>query len=233
MCISIELKQYKMRVLKVKSRLKVLSSGHEFFVDNVLVLGKDDHVKGILNEIYDPKLFRVVSFDFENLGAVMGRGIYDINNINFPLLSKQKTSLINMIGDWESSDDVEKREQASDVEGILNLIDYIQDYATDVKGIPQKEVFPNLEKDAEEFGEALLEMDELAFHAWLKGEEPLEGDEFYNRAPRKIKDILDTYNEDAELYQEAQRVVEELEEEGYTAEYGLDGTLYGFKTFKQ
>jgi hypothetical protein len=47
--------------------------------------------------------------------------------------------------------------------------------------------------------------------------------------PKKITDILNTYDEDADPYHEARRLVSELEKVGWTAEWGLSGELYDLK----
>ena len=62
-------------------------------------------------------------------------------DIDFKQLRKQKDILINMIQDWGESNDKQQRLYAEEVEGILNLIDNIQDQAVDVHGLSEEEVF--------------------------------------------------------------------------------------------
>lgn len=51
--------------------------------------------------------------------------------------------------------------------------------------------------------------------------------EEYDNAPEKIKAILDSYDEDCEnSYKECERIINELENEGYTADYDLSGELF-------
>lgn len=69
-----------------------------------------------------------------------------IDFINFEKLKEQKTKLLSMIGDWESSPETPKQETAKEVMGIVHLIDHIQDYAVDVLGKDENEVF-NLEEE--------------------------------------------------------------------------------------
>jgi hypothetical protein len=69
-----------------------------------------------------------------------------IDFIDFEKLRKQKEKLLSMIEDWESSPDKSKQESAKEVMGIVHLVDHIQDYAVDVLGKDEKEVF-NLEEE--------------------------------------------------------------------------------------
>jgi hypothetical protein len=69
-----------------------------------------------------------------------------INNIDFDLLKEQKLILINMIQDWGESDDEEQREDAQQAEGLLNLIDAMQDYAIDKLNIREDKIL-NYDKE--------------------------------------------------------------------------------------
>ena len=64
-----------------------------------------------------------------------------IEKIDFKKLKNQKQILINMIQDWGESDDPHQKSDANDVEGLLSLIDSIQDYAVDVLGMKESDVF--------------------------------------------------------------------------------------------
>jgi hypothetical protein len=64
-----------------------------------------------------------------------------INGIDWKLLKKQKIHLLKVI----NKDAVTPKEKES-LEGMLNLLDSLQDYAVDVMGIDEKTVF-NLHKD--------------------------------------------------------------------------------------
>ena len=66
---------------------------------------------------------------------------HDLSKINYLLLREQKTILINMIQSWEEADDEQQRKDAKEVEGILYLIDEIQDQAVDVLGKDEELVF--------------------------------------------------------------------------------------------
>jgi len=66
---------------------------------------------------------------------------HDLSKINYLWLREQKTILINMIQSWEESDDEQQRKDAKEVEGILYLIDEIQDQAVDVLGKDEELVF--------------------------------------------------------------------------------------------
>lgn len=47
--------------------------------------------------------------------------------------------------------------------------------------------------------------------------------------PIEVKAVLDTFNEDADSYQELSRLVSELEPLGYTFDYYLDAVPYGLR----
>lgn len=64
-----------------------------------------------------------------------------IKKIDFEKLKAQKAIFINMIQDWGESDDPQQKSDANEVEGLLSLIDSIQDYAVDVLGIKESDVF--------------------------------------------------------------------------------------------
>jgi len=50
--------------------------------------------------------------------------------------------------------------------------------------------------------------------------------------PQRVKDILDSWDDNKELYQECSRIKAELNQERYTCDYGLDGQLYDVKPLK-
>jgi hypothetical protein len=62
-------------------------------------------------------------------------------NIDWPLLSKQKLTLIQAL---DYLNDRDEKEAAIDLEGILCLIDSLQDYAVDDLGYDDNQVFPGL-----------------------------------------------------------------------------------------
>lgn len=64
-------------------------------------------------------------------------------DIDFPLLREQKSTLLEMQGELPSP----KRFEV--LEGILNLIDTIQDQAVDNYGVSEKEVFSRKEESNE------------------------------------------------------------------------------------
>lgn len=68
-----------------------------------------------------------------------------LKNIDWELLKKQKKSLLAVIEYFETN----KMPLVEDLEGILNLIDAIQDNAVDVYGVDENLVF-DLEKDEED-----------------------------------------------------------------------------------
>lgn len=66
-----------------------------------------------------------------------------IDFIDFEKLKKQKEALLEIMSAVTGGVDQKK---VDEVQGIVNLIDHIQDYAVDVLGKDEKEVF-NLEEE--------------------------------------------------------------------------------------
>ena len=74
-----------------------------------------------------------------------------MNGIDFEMLKKQKKDLVSVIGHLESSAKTvgkaseifgkQIQDQADSLQGILNIIDSIQDLAVDVYGEDENEVF--------------------------------------------------------------------------------------------
>lgn len=48
----------------------------------------------------------------------------------------------------------------------------------------------------------------------------------YDVLPEKVKDVLATYDDNQDLYKEAERLVGELNLIGWTADYDLSGELF-------
>jgi hypothetical protein len=53
--------------------------------------------------------------------------------------------------------------------------------------------------------------------------------EEYDNLPQEVKDILDSFDENKDSYQECDRIIDELEDIGWTADYGLSGEIYDVK----
>jgi hypothetical protein len=66
-----------------------------------------------------------------------------IDFIDFEKLKEQKTAMLELMDAVKGGVDQKK---IDDAQGIINLIDHIQDYAVDVLGKDEKEVF-NLEEE--------------------------------------------------------------------------------------
>lgn len=47
--------------------------------------------------------------------------------------------------------------------------------------------------------------------------------------PDVISDIIESYNENIDLYKENERMLKEMNKHGYTFEYGLDGVPYDLR----
>jgi hypothetical protein len=216
-----------MKVYRVKTRLIPLGTKQEIIVSNDIVIGDEERVIEVLERIYTTDKFRIVTFEFHELCAYMGRQIFDLGRIDFPILSKQKNTLTKMIQAWGESDNSKQRDDAELVEGLVSFVSKIQDYAVDVLGIPYDKVFPELEKEAEDFGEMMTPKD---FNYWVCMNNPIEdGDTFYAKAPPIVKQALDSFDEHGSMYEECDKVIKRLNEVGYTAEYGLDGqSIFNF-----
>jgi hypothetical protein len=74
----------------------------------------------------------------------------DLANIDYKALKEQKAILINMIQDWGEADDEQQKKDAEKAEGLIHLIDAIQDYAVDVLRKDENEVF-NLESEDDKY----------------------------------------------------------------------------------
>lgn len=68
-----------------------------------------------------------------------------LSKIDYALLAKQKLALLKLQDLCLRSDDPRLVLLADETEGIVNLIDGIQDVAVDTLKLPPSEVFPNLE----------------------------------------------------------------------------------------
>jgi hypothetical protein len=63
-------------------------------------------------------------------------------NIDWRLLKKQKEKLLQIINEPKREGELLSPDQCKAVQGIINLIDAIQDDAVDIGGLPEKVVFP-------------------------------------------------------------------------------------------
>lgn len=50
--------------------------------------------------------------------------------------------------------------------------------------------------------------------------------EEYDNLPQDIKNIVDSWDDNKNLYDECSRIKNELEQKGWTCDYGLDGMVY-------
>lgn len=64
-----------------------------------------------------------------------------IEGINYKLLRSQKESLIRMVEEAKTKGSPEQKKEAESTEGIINLIDSIQDYAVGSLGMKETIVF--------------------------------------------------------------------------------------------
>lgn len=70
-----------------------------------------------------------------------------VRKINWELLKKQKETLIRLACENSNNTCLSKEEQ-SDLDGVVYLIDAVQDWAVDDQGVAKELVFPNMEEDS-------------------------------------------------------------------------------------
>lgn len=51
----------------------------------------------------------------------------------------------------------------------------------------------------------------------------------YDALPENIKEILGSYDDNKNVYKECERIIKELEKNGYTADYDLSGDIFDLK----
>lgn len=197
-----------MRVLRIKTRLKPVGTNQEIIVKNDMLIGDGEQIKNVLERLYTPDNFKIITFDFYELNLFVGKQVFDLGHIDMGVLSQQKAILINMIQAWGEADDQQQREDAQMMDGLVGLIETIQDYAVDKLGLPEKEVFPNLEEDAEEFADLFEE---------------------YESLPENVRTAIESFDADGNSYEECARVQKLVEKLGYTFDYGLDGEPYSLR----
>lgn len=54
-----------------------------------------------------------------------------------------------------------------------------------------------------------------------------------SKFPKKVQAVLSSFNEDMDGYKECQRIVDELEQIGWTAEFYLDAELFNIRRKKK
>ena len=69
-----------------------------------------------------------------------------ISKIDLEMLKRQKAILINMIEDWTQCSDPDQRKDGEEMEGLLSLLDSIQDQAVEY-GYGKEDVIYNLTHD--------------------------------------------------------------------------------------
>ena len=71
-----------------------------------------------------------------------------ITKIDWKLLREQKTKLIYLMNRARCTIEIEE-DDSNAIEGIISLIDAIQDYSTDIMGLSEEEVFNLTPEDDE------------------------------------------------------------------------------------
>lgn len=51
----------------------------------------------------------------------------------------------------------------------------------------------------------------------------------YDKLPTDVRQIIDQFRDGTDAYKECERIISELNNIGWDADYGLDGILYDFK----
>ena len=92
-----------------------------------------------MNENYD--------HDVDSIKEKLDQAPEFLKGIDWTLLKKQKLDLLYTIADVEETDNVERLESLN---GILHLIDSLQDYVCDEIGIPDYMVFTLLDDEDNE-----------------------------------------------------------------------------------
>lgn len=64
-----------------------------------------------------------------------------LSQINYQKLKTQKDILNRMILSWNKSEDPQRKKDAIEAEGLMNLLDSIQDNAVQYLGFTEEEVF--------------------------------------------------------------------------------------------
>ena len=80
--------------------------------------------------------------------------------LDYEALKAQKDILIRMIQSWGEADDPEQRAEAKEAEGLVSMIDAMQDHAVDKLGLEEEYVF-NIEKTYK-----VLYIEENEIHDW-------------------------------------------------------------------
>ena len=91
---------------------------------------------------------------FETIAAITRGGFNPppvfpefITKIDWKLLREQKTKLIYLMNRARCTIEIEE-DDSNAIEGIISLIDAIQDYSTDIMGLSEEDVFgTNLNED--------------------------------------------------------------------------------------
>lgn len=79
-----------------------------------------------------------------------------IRNINWELLKKQKETLLKL-----REDKILNESDRDDLEGVVNLIDGVQDWAVDDQGVAEELVFPDGQAEAYNQGIAIDEINSI------------------------------------------------------------------------
>jgi len=51
----------------------------------------------------------------------------------------------------------------------------------------------------------------------------------YNNLPQDIKDVVDSWDDNKDIYAECRRIEQVLNNQGWMCDYGLDGMVYDVK----
>jgi len=54
----------------------------------------------------------------------------------------------------------------------------------------------------------------------------------YDCLPQAVKDTVDTWDENLDMYAECERILQELKHQGWSCDYGLSGELFDLKQIK-
>lgn len=118
----------------------------KYVIFNVFTKKQVGPVELIEDFIKRDKVFRIPDlFDgtFADLKIFPRQPFVPLNNIDWPLLHEQKHTLLRIAAGEPITD-----AQRKNLQGIVHMIDDLQDFATDILKLPEKTVFPEISQDA-------------------------------------------------------------------------------------
>lgn len=126
----------------IEVRTDYIDENGVIHIDGYNDLDENSEGKGIGYFIHGEVYWRDAEYQFDPLVAEVVKELkaqprkFVLDNIDYAKLRVQKQKLLYVADDSELSDETKE-----ELQGIVNLIDSLQDYAVDVMGKPESEVF--------------------------------------------------------------------------------------------